>query len=99
VQPDAPPEPVERREARYPEDAARDDVTGSVRLKVIVDRRGRVEDAIVVRSSGDDRLDSAAEQAVLHWRYRPARQRGRAVTGIDYVTMDFFRDDRQRSEN
>src|SRR5437763_513655 len=75
-QPDRPPEPIVRPEARYPEEAAREGVTGSVRLKVIVDRRGRVEDAIVVRSSGDDRLDAAAEAAVRHSRYRPARRTG-----------------------
>jgi len=91
---DSPPEPVSRVEARYPEEAAQEDVTGSVRLKVIVDRRGRIEDTIVVRSSGDDRLDAAAEEAVRRWRYRPARRAGRPVTGVDYEVIDFYRDDR-----
>lgn len=82
-------------QAHYPEEAAQEDVTGSVRLKAIVDRRGRVEEAVVVRSSGDDRLDAAAESAVRRWRYRPARRNGRAVTGVDYVVIDFYRDDRE----
>jgi protein TonB len=72
-------------------------VTGSVRLKVIVSRRGRVEDAVVVRSSGDDRLDEAASASVRRWRYRPARSQGHPVTGIDYVVVDFYRDDGDRS--
>jgi protein TonB len=87
------PQPVFRVEARYPEDAAREDVTGSVRLKLILDRRGRVEDAIVVQSSGDDRLDEAAAEAVRRWRYRPARRNGRAVAAVDYATIQFYRDD------
>ena len=68
-------------------------MTGSVRLKVIVGRRGRVEDAVVVRSSGDARLDQAAEAAVRRWRYRPARRNGRAVTAVDYARIEFYRAD------
>jgi protein TonB len=93
--PVTPPEPVARPTARYPEDAAAEGVTGSVRLKVIVSRRGRVEDALVVRSSGDDRLDQAAETAVRRWRYRPARREGRAVTAVDYAVIEFYREDRE----
>jgi protein TonB len=93
--PDTPPEPIARPTARYPEEAAAEGVTGAVRLKVIVGRRGRVEDAVVIRSSGDDRLDRAAEAAVRRWRYRPARREGRAVTAVDYAVIEFYREDRE----
>lgn len=89
---DSPLEPEERPDARYPESAAAAGVTGKVRLKVIVDPRGQVEDALVVRSSGDDRLDQAAEEAVRRWRYRPARRAGQAVTATDYVEVEFYRE-------
>jgi len=92
---ESPPEPIARPAARYPEDAAAEGVSGSVRLKVIVGRRGRVEDAVVVRSSGDDRLDQAAAAAVRRWRYRPALRDGRAVTGVDYQVIEFSREDRE----
>jgi TonB family protein len=85
----APLEPIARPEARYPEDAAAEGVTGRVRLKLFVGRRGRVEDALVVRSSGDERLDRAAEAAVRHWRYRPARRDGHPVEAVDYVQVEF----------
>jgi periplasmic protein TonB len=92
---ESPPEPIARPPARYPEDAADEGVTGSVRLKVVVSRRGRVEEAVVVRSSGDDRLDQAAEAAVRRWRYRPAQRDGRAVTAVDYAVIEFYREDRE----
>jgi periplasmic protein TonB len=89
---DAPLVPEERTEARYPESAAADGVTGKVRLKVVVDPRGQVEDALVGRSSGDERLDHAAEEAVRRWRYRPARRSGHAVMATDYVEVEFYRE-------
>lgn len=93
--PDSPPEPVRRPAARYPSDAAADGVTGTVHLKVFVSRRGRVEDALVVRSSGDDRLDRAAEEAVRHWRYQPARRHGQPAAAVDYVDVEFYRVDNE----
>src|SRR5205814_2216878 len=83
------PEPEDQPQARYPEDAAAEGVTGSVRLKVTVGRRGEVVDALVVRSSGDDRLDQAAEAAVRRWRYRRAHAAGRRVPATDYVRVEF----------
>jgi TonB family protein len=50
---------------------------------------------VVIRSSGDDRLDQAAEAAVRRWRYRPARRGGRAVTAVDYAVIEFYREDRE----
>jgi protein TonB len=96
-QPDTPPEPLSQPAARYPADAAADGVTGTVHLKVFVGPRGRVEDALVVRSSGDDRLDAAAEAAVRRWRYHPARRGGRPVASLDYVDVDFYHADEDSS--
>jgi periplasmic protein TonB len=89
---DSPLEPEERPEAHYPEDAAAEGVTGKVRLKVVVDPHGKVEDALVTRSSGDGRLDRAAEEAVRRWRYRAALRGGRTVTATDYVEVEFYRE-------
>lgn len=96
---DLPLEPEERPEAHYPEDAAAEGVTGKVRLKVVVDPRGRVEDTLVVRSSGDGRLDRAAQEAVRRWRYRPAQRAGRTVTATDYVEVEFYRERKDISED
>ena len=93
----APSRRISRRRA-IPEDAAAEGVTGSVRLKVMVGRRGEVEDAQVVHSSGDERLDRAAEEAVRRWRYRPAHRAGRPVPAADYVRVEFYQDDEAKSE-
>jgi periplasmic protein TonB len=61
-------------------------------LKVVVDPHGKVEDALVTRSSGDGRLDRAAEEAVRRWRYRAALRGGRTVTATDYVEVEFYRE-------
>jgi len=92
------PEPEDQPQARYPEDAAAEGVTGSVRLKVIVGRRGEVQDAKVVHSSGDERLDRAAEAAVRRWRYRPAHRAGRPVPAAYSVRVEFYQDDEAKSE-
>ena len=92
-------QPVEQPEALYPAGAAAENVTGTVRLRVLVGRRGEVEDVQVVRSSGDDRLDEAAVDAVWHWRYRPARRDGRPVRVTDYVEVEFYRESEDRPED
>jgi len=65
---------------------------------VTVGRRGEVEDALVVRSSGDERLDRAAEAAIRRWRYRPAHRAGRPVPAVDYVKVEFFQEDEVKAE-
>lgn len=90
-----PPELVSGREAEYPLDAMRDGVTGTVQLKINVDPEGYVERAVVVRSSGDRRLDAAAIRAALAWRYEPAHRGRRPLAGVDTATFDFFREGRR----
>jgi TonB family protein len=87
-----PPRLLEGRDAEYPLGAVQEGVTGTVELKVVVDNEGFVERAVVVRSSGDARLDAAAIRSVMTWRYRPARRGGWPVPGTDLATVEFFRD-------
>jgi protein TonB len=71
-------EPALDRDAApdYPESAREDGVSGSVTLSYTVNGEGRVEDARVVKSSGDSRLDQAALEAAKKWRYKPAVREG-----------------------
>jgi periplasmic protein TonB len=59
-------------------------------VKVVVAPSGRVESAVVIGSSGDARLDQAAVQSVLRWRYRPGRRAGRGVPSVAYATVRFL---------
>lgn len=64
---------------RYPPEAWRDGVGGETRVRIHIDRRGRVDSAYVVESSGHAALDSAALAGARKLEYRPARQGDRPV--------------------
>lgn len=67
------PEPV------YPLRSLRLGETGAVMLTVLVAADGRVRDASVKSSSGFERLDRAAREAVLAWTFVPGKRSGVAV--------------------
>jgi len=63
---------------------------GTVLLRLLVGTDGRVLDAKVVRTSGYDSLDRAAQAWVLaHWRYQAAIRGGVAVQGAVDVAVKF----------
>jgi protein TonB len=55
----------------YPSDARRRGVTGVVSVYIVVDARGAVTSASVIRSSGDASLDAAATRLVRAYRFTP----------------------------
>ena len=59
---------------RYPRKARRAGWEGTTVLKVLVNADGAPGRVIVDRTSGFDVLDSAAVNAVGHWRFHPARR-------------------------
>jgi protein TonB len=63
---------------------------GTVVLRLLVGTDGRVLDAKVVRTSGSESLDRAAQGWVMaHWRYQPAIRGGVAVQGAVDVAVKF----------
>lgn len=78
---------------RYPADALKENKTGVVVLVVSVDAHGGVTDTRVERSSGDARLDVAAQEAAAKWKFMPERKGGRAVAGKVRVPVEFALDD------
>ena len=75
---------------RYPRQALRDRLVGTVVLKVRVDEQGRPQDVQVERSSGHRVLDRAArEQVLARWRFHPAQREGRAVPAWGLVPIEF----------
>jgi protein TonB len=62
---------------------------GLVKLRVHVTVEGRAGEVMLHKSSGYERLDNAALNAVKRWRFRPARQAGVPVADWAVVPMLF----------
>ena len=74
---------------KYPPDAARAGVSGTVVLIITVTATGAVESILVERSSGSRSLDTAAIDAANEWTYAPSIEHGKAVRGRVRVPVDF----------
>ncbi len=73
--------------AEYPEIARRARVEGLVVIEAMIDERGAVVDARVLRSV--PLLDAAALTAVKEWRYTPTLLNGVPVRVLMAVTFNF----------
>ena len=62
--------------ALYPADAEREGIEGTVLLEAAISRDGTLTGLAPVNSIVDERLVTAATEAVLQWRYEPARLNG-----------------------
>lgn len=74
---------------KYPADAARAGISGTVVLVITVTATGAVESILVERSSGNRSLDTAAIDAANEWTYAPSIEHGKAVRGRVRVPVDF----------
>lgn len=74
----------------YPRDELMAGREGTVLLQVLVDVDGTPLEVSIHTSSGNKRLDRAAQQQVLrHWTFRPAMRDGRPIQAIGLVPIDF----------
>jgi protein TonB len=62
---------------------------GKVMLRVLVNSNGTTDKVEIRSSSGFDRLDDAALDAVRRWRFVPARQGDRPVAAWVLVPIIF----------
>lgn len=70
-----PPRVVSAVQPKYPSSARSAGIEGVVGVKMLVNASGKVENAFVVRSSGNAALDEAAVAAVYKWRFSPAKDK------------------------
>lgn len=70
-----PPRVVSATQPKYPSSARNAGIEGVVGVKMLVGSDGRVEEATVIRSSGNADLDDAAVNAVYKWRFSPAKDK------------------------
>ena len=54
-------------------------IEGTVVVQVFVDDKGRVKETVILKGIPNTGLDEAASDAIRQVRFRPARQRERAV--------------------
>ena len=74
---------------RYPTESRRHRESGTVVLSVLLSADGTVADIGIARSSGFDRLDRAALNAVRRWRWSPTMRNGAAVMVRGTVEIPF----------
>ena len=76
---DDPPQPLSSIKPVYPEIAQEAGIEGTVVVQVFVDKKGRVQDTLILKGIPNTGLDEAAVTAIKKTRFRPAKQRERAV--------------------
>lgn len=81
------------RPPRYPTESRRKREQGTVLLSLTLGTDGSVAEISIARSSGFERLDKAARDAVRHWRWAPIKRDGqpvmvRGVVEIPFVLQD-----------
>ena len=76
---DDPPVPLSPIRPKYPEIAQEAGIEGTVVVQVFVDEKGRVKDTVILKGIPNTGLDEAATTAIPNVRFRPAKQRERAV--------------------
>jgi protein TonB len=76
----------------YPSLSKRAGEHGRVLLKVLVSIKGEAETVEIESSSGSERLDVAATNAVKRWRFVPARKGGQALSAYVLVPIKFSLD-------
>ena len=76
---DDPPVPLSPIRPKYPEIAQEAGIEGTVVVQVFVDKKGRVKDTVILKGIPNTGLDESATEAIRSVRFRPAKQRERAV--------------------
>ncbi len=86
--PEARPQPVKRPPPVYPFAMKKSGVSGVVTVQFIVNKKGDVENPIVVRSSHKG-FEDAAIDAVRKWKFKPATKNGKPVAARMQIPINF----------
>ena len=86
--PDVGPRPLRMPPASYTEEAIRQNVQGSIKLRVVIDEQGKVRVLQVLRSIPE--LDDEAIRTVeSSWRFEPATKNGRPIPCLSDLVVRF----------
>ena len=78
---------IKKVQPKYPEEARKKHVEGTVLMKTIISHEGDVQELTVV--SGDPLLVPAALEAAKQWKYRPYLLHGQPVEIETQIMMNF----------
>jgi protein TonB len=87
MRPDRPPRPLRTPRPDYPQEAFVKKIEGVVLVEILIDERGHVARARVLRSV--PMLDAAALKVVKTWVFLPAEHQGRPVPTIAWAPVTF----------
>ena len=74
-----PPQPMTSIRPTYPEIAQEAGIEGVVVVQAFIDKKGRVKETLILKGVPNTGLDEAAMEAIRRTRFKPAKQRERAV--------------------
>lgn len=80
---------LEGNPPRYPMESRRKHEQGTVVVRLLIGTDGRVSDISIAQSSGFERLDKAALQAIRGWRWQPIIRDGQPVEVRGLYSMPF----------
>ena len=83
------PEPVKIVQPAYPDIAIRAGLEGTVLVKVLVNKDGRVEKSVMIKNDGMNVFDEPALTAAKHWVFTPAIMNGHPVKVWVVVPLRF----------
>jgi len=86
---DQPPRPIRQIDPLYPFAAKRKGIQGSVTMRFIVTKDGRVIDPTVVKAEPPGVFDNSALKAIVRWRFKPAMKDGQSVDVIIIAPLKF----------
>jgi len=84
-----PPQLIEVATPDYTPEGRKNKIEGSVTMAIVIDKKGDVIDAQLVKGLGYG-LDENAIVAVKVWKYRPAERNGEPVAVKMEVTVDYY---------
>jgi protein TonB len=82
------PKIIRKVEPQYSEEARKDEIEGTVTLKVVVDTEGHPSDIRVTKSLGHG-LDQKAIEAVEKWVFKPGTKDGQPVEVFAILEVPF----------
>lgn len=84
-----PMRPLSQVYPHYPEDARIRGQEGSLVVRYIIDRRGRVREVKILRHAEISKFDESVVKAIRGWRFRPMVDKGEAVEVMHDLTVYF----------